>query len=95
MLRMFMFLVAGATIVSAFGLYVVSYKTREIVAANQRMEKDIDTITRDIAILRAERSYLMRPERIEPLALELGMGPVTGDQFMSVGEMQNRLRQPK
>jgi cell division protein FtsL len=95
MLRMFMFLAAGVTVASAFGLYVISYKTREMIASNQRMEKEIETLTQDIAILRAERSYLMRPERIEPLARKLGMAPAAGRQFMSASELQNHLQRQK
>jgi cell division protein FtsL len=95
MLRMFMFLAAGVTVVSAFGLYVISYNTREITETNQRMEKAIDTLTRDIAILRAERSYLMRPERIEPLARKLGMAPAAGEQFISPRELQTSLQRQK
>lgn len=93
MLRMFMFLSIGSALLTAFALYAVSYQTREIANANQKMEKEIRTLHRDIAILRAERSYLMRPERIEPIARKLGMRPERGDQFMSQHELTTRTRQ--
>ena len=94
MLRMLMFLSVAVAQISAFGLYTVSYETREIAEANQRAEKEIGTLSRDIAILRAERTYLMRPERIEPLARKLGMQPVRGEQFISGDELRARLRRP-
>ena len=92
MLRIFMILAAAAALLSAFALYAVSYQTRQIADGNQRMEGEIKQLGRDIAILRAERSYLMRPERIEPLARKLGMRPIHGRQFISRGELQSHMR---
>ena len=92
MLRMFLFLAVGAALLSAFALYAVSYQTSQIADANQDMEKQIKRLGRDISILRAERSYLMRPERLEPLARELGMRPTRGDQFISHGDLPSRSR---
>lgn len=91
MLRLFMFLAAGGALFSAFALYTVSYQTRQVAEANGKLQNDIQTINRDIAILRAERSYLMRPERIEPLARKLGMRPLRGEQVVSGDELQARL----
>ena len=94
MRRTFMFLAIGAALVSAFALYTVSYQTRGIADDNERMEGEIARLNRDIAILRAERAYLMRPERIEPLARNLGMRPIRGNQFMSASELPANTRRP-
>jgi cell division protein FtsL len=91
-LRIFMFLAVGMTLLSAFSLYAVSYQTRQISDANQFMERQAKQLDRDIAILRAERAYLMRPVRIEKLARKLGMRPVRGDQFVTRDEVLRQTR---
>lgn len=93
MMRVFMFLGIGAALLSAFALYTVSYQTRQIAENNQRMETEIRTVSRDISILRAERAYRMRPERIEPLARALGMRPIKGRQFISRDDVVTLKRQ--
>lgn len=92
MFRMFMFLAVGTALLSAFALYAISYQTRQISDSNQTAEKRIKELSRDIAILRAERSYLMRPERLEPLARKLGMRPVRGDQFISRSALHSQMQ---
>jgi len=94
MIRMFTFLSVGLALFSASALYVVSHQTRQIAINNVRKERQIERLNRDIAILRAERAYLMRPERIEPLARKIGMRPVRGRQFISKGELQTTMRRP-
>lgn len=93
MFRMFMFLAVGTALLSAFALYAISYRTRQLETANQIREKQIKQLDRDIAVLRAERSFLMRPERLEPLARKLGMRPVRGDQFTVIEDVPIRQRQ--
>ena len=87
MLRMFMFLSVGVALFSAFALYAISHQTKLLADANQSTERQIRKLGRDIAVLRAERSYLMRPDRIEPLARKLGMRPARGDQFITREEL--------
>ena len=38
-------------------------------------------LIRDISVLKAERAYLARPERIAKYAEQLGMRPIRGDQI--------------
>ena len=52
---------------------------------------EIRDLEREIAVLRAERAFLLRPERIEPLAREIKMRPVTGEHFTTT-EALNRAR---
>jgi cell division protein FtsL len=61
---------------SAFLLYGLSYDTRMIEGRLQSREREAERARADIAVLRAERAHLARPERIEPLARGLGLEPL-------------------
>jgi cell division protein FtsL len=66
---------------TAFLFYAVNYDARRLEAALQRRERDADRLRSDIAILKAERAYLARPARIEPLARAQGLQPLTPRQI--------------
>ena len=66
---------------SAFMLYGLSYDTRFAEARVQSAERTAERLRGDIAILRAERAYLSRPERIEPLARAQGLRPTLPQQI--------------
>jgi cell division protein FtsL len=66
---------------SAFLLYGLSYDTRQLEARVQFREAEVANARGDIAVLRAERAHLTRPERIEPLARAQGLAAATGQQF--------------
>lgn len=66
---------------SAFLLYGIDYDTRRLEAEVQNAERKSDAMRADIAVLKAERAHLSRPERIEPLARALGLQPPTVQQF--------------
>ena len=85
----------GAALLAAFALYAVNQDTRQLAEANQEKTREIETLRRDIAILRAERAYLMRPERLEPLARKLGMRPIEGRQFISLGDLPTAKSKPR
>jgi len=68
---------------SAFLLYGLTYDTRLIEQRVQAAERSADRARSDIAILRAERAHLARPERIEPIARALGLRPTQSDQVMN------------
>jgi cell division protein FtsL len=53
---------------SAFLLYGLNYDTRQLEARVQQEELAVAQARSDIAVLKAERAHLTRPERIEPLA---------------------------
>jgi len=61
---------------SAFLLYGLNYDTRMIEARLHAREREAERARADIAVLRAERAHLARPERIEPLARGLGLEPL-------------------
>lgn len=66
---------------SAFLLYGLTYDTRLIDQRVQMAERAAERARSDIALLRAERAHLARPERIEPMARALGLRPSEANQF--------------
>ena len=74
------------TIASAFILYSSNYDTRLFEARVAEQERAIDKARSDISVLKAERAHLGRPERIEPLARALGLGPATEQQLAATPE---------
>lgn len=70
-------------IASALFLYALNYDTRKLEASVQRIERDAQSVRSNIAVLKAERSHLARPDRIDPLARHLGLVPPKPEQFVS------------
>lgn len=83
MARILTLLAVALMVLSAFALYAVNYRTRELEIAAVESEQRRRELAADIAVLRAERAYLARPSRLEPLARQLGMAPLRGDQINS------------
>jgi cell division protein FtsL len=71
---------------SAFLLYGINYDTRLLETRVQGEERSIDEARNDIAVLKAERAHLARPERIEPIARALGLQPAAGQQLAASPE---------
>jgi cell division protein FtsL len=69
------------TLASAFILYSSNYDTRQLETRVEAQERAIEKTRGDIAVLKAERAHLARPERIEPLARALGLGPASEQQL--------------
>src|SRR4029079_4829223 len=69
------------TLASAFVLYSSNYDTRQLEARVEQQERAIEKTRGDIAVLQDERPPLARPERIEPLARTLGLGPASEQQL--------------
>jgi cell division protein FtsL len=74
------------TIASAFVLYSSNYDTRQLEARVFEQERTIEKARSDISVLKAERAHLGRPERIEPLARVLGLGPASEQQLAATPE---------
>lgn len=66
---------------SAFLLYALNYDTRIIEARLQAEERRLESLRSDVAVLKAERAHLARPERIAPLAAIQGLKPAEARQF--------------
>ena len=69
------------TLASAFVLYSSNYDTRQLETRVEQQERAIEKTRGDRAVLKAERAHLARPERIEPLARALGLGPASEQQL--------------
>ena len=74
-------------IASAALLYSLNYETRRLESEVQAQERTAQKARSDIAVLKAERSLLTRPERIDPLARKLGLRPPTPQQFAPGSEL--------
>jgi cell division protein FtsL len=71
------------TLASAFVLYSSNYDTRQLEARVAEQERLIEKARSDISVLKAERAHLGRPDRIEPLARAMGLGPASEKQLVS------------
>lgn len=90
LLNLFAFLLAGAM---AFLLYELKYETRQLEKKAAGIQREMDRERQSIAILRAEWSYLTRPERIETLADQLlHLRPATVDQLVTEKQFKNLLK---
>ena len=83
-MRMINIAVAFMALASACLLYGLNYDTRRIEARVQAAERSVERARSDIAVLRAERAHLARPERIEPLARAQGLRPATERQISTL-----------
>ncbi|HEY8194112.1 MAG TPA: cell division protein FtsL [Hyphomicrobium sp.] len=68
-------------IASALLLYGLNYDTRGLEAEVHAKERVAERARNDIAVLKAERGHLARPDRIDTLARQLGLSPPRSDQF--------------
>lgn len=68
---------------SAFMLYGLNYETRRLEANVQAQEKAAGKARSDIAVLKAEKSHLSRPGRIDALARAQGLVPPRPEQMPS------------
>lgn len=80
-------------IASAALLYSLNYETRRIEAEVQAQERAVQKARNDIAVLKAERSHLTRPDRIDPLARRLGLVPPSPEQFTSPSQLSDLAEQ--
>ena len=75
-------IIAGlVTIAAAAGLYALKHDTRRVEAEVHAVERAIEKAESDIDGLKAERAWLGRPERIDELARQQGLGPIRPEQY--------------
>jgi cell division protein FtsL len=72
---------------SALLLYGLNYDTRRLEAEVQAKERVAERARDDIAVLKAERGTLARPDRIDTLAQQIGLAPPRVDQFANGREV--------
>lgn len=77
---------------SAFLLYALNNDTRLLENRVQAQERAVATARSDIAVLKAERAHLARPERIAPLARGQGLVSPEPGQFAPVAGSVDRAR---
>ncbi len=80
-------------VASALLLYGLNYDTRRLEAEVQAKERTAEQARNDIAVLKAERGTLTRPDRIDGLARQMGLGPPKPEQFVQgreVSELNER-----
>jgi cell division protein FtsL len=94
MLRASTAIAIAATLACAFALYAINYDTRRLEQRVQARERAVEKAANRIAVLKAERAYLSRPDRIEPLARALGMRPLTERQFVRLEGFALRHHRP-
>jgi len=65
------------------GIYIIKVETWQLQREVRKRERQIEGVEREISILRAEKAYLSRPERIEKLARQyLKMRPPNPGQII-------------
>jgi cell division protein FtsL len=80
-------------VASALLLYGLNYDARRFEADVRAKEHTAERARNDIAVLKAERGHLARPDRIDTLARQLGLSPPRPDQFQDgreVSELNDR-----
>ncbi len=82
------------TLGSACALYGLNYDTRRLEARVQAQERAVEKAESDIAVLKSERAYLGRPERIEALARAQGLRPIRETQYITLGDLTDPPRSP-
>jgi len=82
MMRLLSVVAALLTLASAFGLYRLKYDARRLEMEVQAKERTLEKLQSDVAVQRAEKAYLERPERIEKLARGQGLGPIRSTQYL-------------
>lgn len=85
-MRTLMVSAAFLALASAFLLYGLNYETRKVEAHLHSLERAAEKAHGDIAVLKAERAHLARPERIEDIARAQGLVPAGPRQFAATGD---------
>lgn len=87
-MRVVNFILFGVMIGLLMLIYQQKHETRQLEARAAELSREIAGQTRALAVLRAEWTYLSRPERLERIAREkMGLQPVTADQVVSFSEI--------
>jgi len=77
---------------SAFLLYALSAETRQLEEQVAVQEKELAAARRDVAVLKADRAHLARPERIAPMARAMGLDDPRPAQLVDASQGGRSLR---
>lgn len=86
--------IAGLALVAvlAFGLFALKYEVRGLEASLERLEAEAETDQEAIRVLKAEWSYLNRPERLRSLATRyLPLAAVDANQIGTLDALPRRI----
>jgi len=82
------FILFGVMVGLLMLIYQQKHETRQLEVRAANLSREIASQTRALAVLRAEWTYLTRPERLERIAREeLELAPVTAEQVVSFSEI--------
>jgi cell division protein FtsL len=94
MLRLVNMSLALAALSGAIGLYAVKTDTRRLEAQVQSQERLHERLVDDIAVLKAERAHLARPDRLEQFARQIGLRPLEERQLIRLDDIMSRPTSP-
>lgn len=90
-MRVVNFVLFGVMVGLLMLIYQQKHETRRLEARAAELSREIAAQTRALAVLRAEWTYLSRPERLESIAHEkMGLVPVTAQQVVPFSEIAAR-----
>jgi len=97
-MRVLNFTVFGVMVGLLMLIYQQKHETRQLEARAGELSREISEQTRALAVLRAEWTYLTRPDRLETIATQrMGLEPVTAEQittFEDIAGARGGGRQP-
>ena len=80
----------AVAMVCAYGLYAISVSTRRIENEVHALERERERLTSELQVLKGDRAFHARPERIEPLARLQGLQPLKPGQIITQTEFERR-----
>lgn len=87
-MRVINFTLFGVMIGLLMLIYQQKHETRQLEARAAGLSSEIAAQTRALAVLRAEWTYLSRPERLERIARDkMGLEEVTAEQVVPFSEI--------
>ena len=89
MRKAILLILMGCSLAAAFWLYQLKFETRRMQSRVQQLDQLIEKAENDIAVLRAEWSFLTRPERVERLAgKHLDLQPAKTRQYRRLSDRE-------
>lgn len=88
MLRFLTISLMAATLCVAGILYKIKYDTRGLQREKAMLAKAIVAERRQLAILKAEWSFLTRPEQLDRLAKQVGLGQLDPEKIIAFRDLE-------
>jgi cell division protein FtsL len=98
-MRLINFVALGVLLGLVFLIYELKYETRRLEIRAAELSRSIEEEKDNLAVMRAEWSFVSRPERVEEMAGKLlGLQPVKPEQiipFQEIAAREGRRTAPK